>query len=227
MSSKVPGYGGVAPHYSGTQILAHFLYFIPLTDHDWLSPVYWSLAYEFVFYIFAALTFPFFAKRDPLATLVCAAFIVALKKTIAGNLDHRIFEFAFGVILARLTTETILSRNILAASLSLFFIFLTGGSLVALVLLVTGSAIYGLRKVEFGYLAFAIGGISYSLYLTHTTVGGRIINLGKRFSDGPTQELSLLVVALTVSLLFAFLYSKAIENPAIIIAHRIKTTRFK
>src|SRR5260370_32716067 len=63
LAARAPGFGGAPPSYSLGQVFAHFLYVIPLTHYSWLNIVYWTLAYEFVFYILAAFLWPLLAGR--------------------------------------------------------------------------------------------------------------------------------------------------------------------
>ena len=69
------GFQGDQPSYSLRQIVSHLFYVVPLTSHTWLSPVYWSLAYEFVFYIIVGLTFASLIRREIEWTILTAAFI--------------------------------------------------------------------------------------------------------------------------------------------------------
>ena len=64
--------------------------------------------------------------------------------------------------------------------------------------------------------------MSYSLYLTHTIVGGRVVNLGKRFVSGTLQELALVATALAVSMAFAWLFAFVVEKPAIRLSRKIR-----
>ena len=68
LSAAAPQFAGYEPAYSFAQIGFHLLYLIPLTGYEWLGPNYWSLTYEFVFYIIVGLTFPPVPmKRAPLS----------------------------------------------------------------------------------------------------------------------------------------------------------------
>jgi peptidoglycan/LPS O-acetylase OafA/YrhL len=59
-----------------------------------------------------------------------------------------------------------------------------------------------------------LGGISYSLYLTHLLIGGRIVNAGVRFAHTlPVQGL-LLAAALAASIAAAAVFSWLVEQPA-------------
>ena len=67
-----------------------------------------------------------------------------------------------------------------------------------------------------------LGAISYSLYLIHVPIGGRVINLGKRFIDHPWQEFLLSLLALAICLVFATAYHKYVELPAMNWSRQLK-----
>ncbi|MBB3777209.1 peptidoglycan/LPS O-acetylase OafA/YrhL [Erythromicrobium ramosum] len=71
-----------------------------------------------------------------------------------------------------------------------------------------------------------LGLISYSLYLVHVPVGGRVVNLGKRFTSGEVEYLVLSLIALAVSLIVSIVIFLLVERPAQIIARRISFPRF-
>lgn len=69
-----------------------------------------------------------------------------------------------------------------------------------------------------------LGSISYSLYLTHVPIGGRVVNLGRRWIDGLEAEFALSVAALAVSITFAYGFMRLVERPAIQLARRFTMT---
>jgi peptidoglycan/LPS O-acetylase OafA/YrhL len=84
---------------------------------------------------------------------------------------------------------------------------------VAFIALVTFFFIAFIDVPRIRILSF-LGAISYSLYLLHVPIGGRVINIGRRFIDGPVQELFLSLAALAVSLLVATIFCRYVEEPA-------------
>ena len=62
LSATAPAFEGGEPHYTFGQIAAHLFYLIPFTPYDWLNVVYWTLSYEFFFYISAGLLYPLIAR---------------------------------------------------------------------------------------------------------------------------------------------------------------------
>jgi peptidoglycan/LPS O-acetylase OafA/YrhL len=59
-----------------------------------------------------------------------------------------------------------------------------------------------------------LGSISYSLYLIHVPIGGRLINATVRFSLGPAMIAAATVVTLGVSILAATVFYRLVEKPA-------------
>jgi 5-methylcytosine-specific restriction endonuclease McrA len=84
----------------------------------------------------------------------------------------------------------------------------------------TAAAIYFCYSVRFDGKIWRsllwLGTISYSLYLTHLPIGGRVVNLGRRYLPADwSGELALSTVALMVSLVSAAVFHRMIERPAI------------
>ena len=63
--------------------------------------------------------------------------------------------------------------------------------------------------------------ISFSLYLTHTTIGGKVINLGLRFAKTDFQHYLLFLLALSASVGFAYLFFLVVEKPFIKVSKKI------
>jgi len=57
-----------------------------------------------------------------------------------------------------------------------------------------------------------LGAISFSLYLTHTRVGGRVLNLTESLTNNLLVRQFAVFVALAISLIFAWLFYHFIEK---------------
>jgi peptidoglycan/LPS O-acetylase OafA/YrhL len=64
--------------------------------------------------------------------------------------------------------------------------------------------------------------ISYSLYLTHVFIGGKVINLGLRFVNTNLQRYTLFFIALAVSVVSAHLFYLVIEKPSLKFSKRYR-----
>ena len=98
LAAITPGLGDGRPDYSWPQVASHLLYTIPLTHYPWISAAYWSLAYEFVFYIVAGLTFASLIERSVEWTVLMAALIVVALYPVEGAFDVCIVEFLVGML---------------------------------------------------------------------------------------------------------------------------------
>jgi peptidoglycan/LPS O-acetylase OafA/YrhL len=67
-----------------------------------------------------------------------------------------------------------------------------------------------------------LGSISYSLYLLYTIVGGRVVNLGLQFIDGPLGELGVVATAVAASVAASVVFNRLVERLAQKLSSRIK-----
>lgn len=230
LSAIAPGFKGGPPPSDPGQVGAHLLYLVPLTGHAWLQPVYWTLAWEFVFYILVGLLFPWFGTQQshlrlaalllvvkacvfisliPMLTCLFALGIAAQKVFIAiwrnGEGRHQTNKIAVAGF------ALLAAGDVLMMARSSIEVALVGASAA---LLIVGLPTFSLAGPVGRSLAW-LGAISYSLYLVHVPVGGRIVNLSRRFIDGPWQEFIVSLAALFCSLIFAALFHAIIERTAL------------
>lgn len=225
-SGAAPRFQGEAPNYSIGQLVSHLLYVIPLTAYHWVNPVYWSLAYEFVFYIIVGLTFSSLISRPIEVTGVAALTAVALAGFLLSGIDPRIAEFGIGALLMRGMVQPSLLPRIVPWMAALMLTIFIGSEAISVVIVgATMAAILLLRRREFGPWAIYCGAISYSLYLLHVPIGGRVINLGNRFGTGEAFDCLLIMLALAVSLLSAWLLVRLIEQPSMRASRRVTMPR--
>jgi peptidoglycan/LPS O-acetylase OafA/YrhL len=221
-ASVAPGYAGDAPNLSWAQLASHLFYMIPLTRYQWLNPVYWSLAYEFVFYITVGLTFSYLIERSVAVTVVLAFVALGLSFAVYRTVDVHIVEFLVGALLMRSAVSN--AKDIQAGVwlvASLVLVFFIGGIGTGIAVSLGASAILFLRSVEFGRWAIFFGSMSYSLYLIHLPIGGRFINLAKRYGGGPLYELAIVALALLMSLVAAMLLHRFVEAPSLMVSRKI------
>lgn len=222
LGSHAPGFKGADPVYDPVQIVAHFFYLIPFTSYGWLNVVYWTLAYEFAFYIIVGLTFVVLWPRPIYWTLGLTAVAVGLMWLVTRDIDSRIILFAVGIAAMRHYVGRDPAR--------VFWPVLAGCGLAMLAAGDVGTALVGVAtavvvvrvKIPSVPVLTWLGSISYSLYLIHVPVGGRVVNLGSRFGSGLLYEAALSLTALLVSILFAWGFSIAFEKAAMRLSQRIR-----
>jgi peptidoglycan/LPS O-acetylase OafA/YrhL len=192
---------------------------------EWYVPIYWTLAYEFQYYVCVALLFPLVASRVVSVRIGSVALLLAAKYALLAApaplfLNYAEY-FAFGIVLfqRRVGLSTLLECAILS------------------LLLVGCMAIDSLRFAIYGPLVIGVlisrdinwapgrmlGLVSYSLYLTHDTFGiwfrGALIT---KFDLGTQSAVTLAIIA---SIAFATLFYWLIERPSLMLSKRISYAR--
>jgi peptidoglycan/LPS O-acetylase OafA/YrhL len=215
------------PQFKGTtdglmdpwRIAAHLFYLIPLTGYEWLQPVYWTLAFEFAFYLSIGILFPAVAGNRQRGSFFLLSVACWLGVAFIG-LPARVLLFVMGfAVFRRLILGDPALRNLLIVAASFVVMAYTGAWLEASVGSVVVLSLWHHDRLPAlpGRLAKSLGGlglISYSLYLIHVPVGGRVVNLGKRFIDSEWQYLLLSIFALLVCFFVAALICRLVELPA-------------
>lgn len=196
------------------QLLAHLGYANAVMRYEWVNPVYWTLAIEAMFYVAVAIGFPYLARIDksPLVYLLILTlpFLVSDERWII----HYLPLFGMGIA----TFQFLIDRRQPWRYLGLLIALTTVGGLVmswpmAFAGLGTAVVIASIPQWELRPLAW-LGQISYSLYLLHLPIGGKIVNFGARYADSLLARLIVLAVAVAASLLGAWLLWRFVEMPA-------------
>jgi peptidoglycan/LPS O-acetylase OafA/YrhL len=220
LSASIPGFRGQEPVFDLVQVVSHAFYLTPFFGKDWLQPVYWTLLFEFVFYLCVALTYGIAIAKGKTAGFVAASLSV-IGFCLAGWLPDQSVLFVVGVATYGIAW-IVLSRTacLCVGIAALGFLALQGKPLEAAIGLVTMLWIIFGRDVRFsglaiGRVALWLASISYSLYLVHVPIGGRVVNLGLRFVDAPIAQLFLSLLALALSLTAAWAFHQAFERPSL------------
>jgi len=189
-----------------------------------INPVYWSLCYEEQFYIVMALSLMFTGARARAAYLV-AVTVAAIALNLSGWTVPGLFTgfwvpFAAGIgvyysvgeqmdrrIGALLLALCVISAAVLPTTGTFVSLF---GALVMLALAPFDG--WFARHASRAWLRplFVLGLVSYSLYLIHVPVGGRVLNLLTRV-DAPVWLCA--IAGAVSSVLCARLFFKWIERP--------------
>lgn len=216
-AANSPGFQGRPPDVATVQVLAHIAYLIPMTPYAWLQPVYWTLAFEFAFYL--TMTGLIGVLVSTRALPVCACLAALLCLIALGYASPLLGLFAIGCLVFRAHTgrDTIF-RSAIAIGFAGLAMGIVGAFAQALIGLLIASLILVPQSAQgaggfVGRGLKALGAISFSLYLLHVPVGGKIVNLGQRWLSSPSEHGALSIVALAGSLLAATLFWRFIELP--------------
>ena len=215
-STLAPGFNGEPFHFSWTVTLLHLGYLNAFFGYPWLNPVYWTLAIEFQYYILIALTFPLLASRDARVRSILIMLFAgtALMVPAPQFVCHWLFLFLYGITTFQYRAS-LLSRNayllhLIAVAAGAVYCY---GATIGLTGLLSALVIAFVNARSFGPLTW-LGHISYSLYLLHVPVGGRVINLSSRFAVTLPAQILAVLTAAAASIAAAWLLHKFVEYPA-------------
>jgi peptidoglycan/LPS O-acetylase OafA/YrhL len=211
----VPRLHGPAFTLTVSGLLLHLGYLNAFFHQGWLNPVYWTLAIEFQYYLGMGLIFGVLASRHAAIRYAGFALLGALAFLVPSPtlVFHYLFVFMLGMTTFQYFAGLLSLRGYLM-TMAIFTIgcTLTLGPMVAGVSLLTALVIAFVRR-DFRALSL-LGAISYSLYLIHVPVGGRILDLGLSHVHGGVARVLVLAVTLVLTIGVATLFYRFIERPA-------------
>jgi peptidoglycan/LPS O-acetylase OafA/YrhL len=224
ISSLSPGFDRQPP--STPQVLLHVVYLPALFGYDWLNAVYWTLGIEVQFYVLLAVSYPLLAHRASVSQLIWLAAATALSFVVTPEflVFRYLVVFAFGAVVF-LIVVGLVHRVVGIALLAMLSLstLIVHGLPVATVAVGTAALIALHARLSWPPL-LSIGALSYSLYLIHAPIGGRIVNFGSRYAEGAVAEFVVMLLAMLVSLAAAFLLYWLVERPSLRLAARLTRT---
>jgi peptidoglycan/LPS O-acetylase OafA/YrhL len=219
-STWIPGFrGAMPPALSVLEIFANITLTCDLLHQSWFGVVFWTLAIEAQYYVLVALSFGMvFAPQGRQHLLRYGTLFAWLLMPLIFRQGPTIFGwtaiFAMG-FLAILWQGRFL-RNwecCVGMVLACWVMWEVRGAASAIVGLATTIAILFLPKIDWKPLVW-VGTVSYSLYLLHVPIGGRVLNVLERFSHFELVKILAVPAALATSLLAAWLFFLLIEKPS-------------
>jgi len=203
-----PGFRGDWPHYTWGQLAAHVAYVNSFVHLRWVNVVFWSLGIEFQYYLLIGLTFPLLVARSAVRFGFLAV-LLAISALIRD--DALLFRYLPLFVAGMLTFQSragVISTRALLVGLAATAV---GGPTacvgIATALVIRFVELPSSRLTNFGLL-------SYSLYLLHVPIGGKIMNLGGRFAHGTPAIAAVLAVAMGASIVAAALFYRLVELPS-------------
>lgn len=211
----------LSPYYRGQpfnpdwgNVLGHLGYMNAFTGDTWLQDVYWSLAIEFEFYLGLALLFPILMSKNPVVRYLTMAALLAMAYIPTGH--AHVFQylpfFCMGIFYSMYLVKQLDKVP--------FFLFMIAATVICYLQfdkILTGLGISTILVIAFlkhvpKPLAF-LGHISYSLYLLHIPLGGRIINISQVLVKNQDLRVVIVWVALVVCIIASYFFYRWVEKP--------------
>lgn len=225
ISTLFPIYQGNPFSITGFNILLHLGYLVEFFDGIWMNPVYWTLAIEFQYYLVIGFLLILWNRNNKYLTIGTLLAFFALSFLPQQEIRFLMHTdiFTIGIICAFYRKEYINKLHFLIFVLIIGSVIYLHHNYVITILSVGATlGIAFLNNVKnFSWLIF-FGNISYSLYLLHVPIGGRIINLGKRFASSNFEKFLVIFMALIISVIAAWVFYKLIETPSHKLSRRIR-----
>ena len=216
LSVHMSGYRGAPWDVTVPQVLLHLGYLNAFAGYPWLNPVYWTLAIEFQFYLLIAVVLPavISSRRSVQYGILAIAIVAGLLVTDQAFVLRHLCVFAIGATAFQFRIGT-MGRRQFVGSLAILgtATALIHGVAPALVATATALTITYYRWAAPRALVF-LGAISYSLYLMHVPVGGRVINFASRHPDSVFWRVAGLTLAVFFSIVAAYVLYRFVELPA-------------
>lgn len=225
----------MSPHYNGLditpsakQIALHFGYLIPFfKDQTWIRPIYWTLAIEFQYYLSLGLLFPLIANNKMVYRVLSYIVVLSGPFLIKSFLPFHLPEFLFGISLFLYKSKIIGYKELIiltiAAGIEILFFHSMGKFVFASIAYI--SILY-FMEFKNKILSF-LGNISYSIYLFHSLIGMVLLNYLSHTIINPVYRLLLILLALGVSIIAAYLVYRFVELPSKMLSSKIKYKKDK
>lgn len=216
-AAQASGFAGQQVILNPSQLILHLGYLIPFSNYSWLNPVYWTLAIEFQFYLLTSVLFLLMSRLRNAGFFVLCLLLTGSSLLVAQ--DYLFFHYAAFFVLGfalykRFCGEISSIAFYALTALTVLTIGYTFDIRYCIAVCIPILMIHFTPTIQHKGLEF-LGKISYSLYLIHVPVGGKIINLSARFSEQEGPRILIVVVAYMFCIYTSYLFYRFIELPAL------------
>lgn len=212
-STLAPGFKGESFQFNFLQTISHVAYLPEHLGFKWLLPVYWSLEAEFHYYILIGLCLPLLWKSQ-------FSLLTGFALGLAASFFIPLYVFSFmplfimGIAVAAFKTGKLKQQILWPVVLACVAVSLVRHQPYTMAVTgVLSALLICYAEFKTGITEF-LGKISFSLYLLHVPIGGRIINFGGRYADTGWKVWAVLFIALSVTLATSWLFYKLVEYPS-------------
>ncbi len=215
---------GIPLKFAWPDFFFHFIYLNNFSLGNYYNVVYWTLGIEFQFYVIIGLLFTILGRSQIALIATMSVFLACSFINVTGM--QLIFQhlpiFGMGIITYFYLYKNQIGGVVFFALAAVFllqiYFFANIPMFFSTILASTVLMYWKFRHRIFDFLS----NISFSLYLTHTIIGGKIINLGLRAIHNDLERYALFFLALAASITFAYLFYVFIEKNAIAAGKKIR-----
>lgn len=215
-SSMIPWFHGGSPHFTFKQLIAHATLTCDFAKQVWLIPVCWTLPVEAQYYCLIGFTFPLLVSKHVALRYITVVlwFLFPWLIPVAPYVFPYCALFGFGIVVF-MGKKNLIARPMIIILLCMGFImqgiFKDWPSSIAALL--TSVFIWRVPTINSRLLIW-MGTISYSLYLIHIPIGGRVLNLYERLPHEYSIKWLGLVLACGVTIAASYIFYIYIERPS-------------
>lgn len=211
---------------SWLDIFSNLFFFTNFGLGDYINVVYWTLGIEIQFYVLIGLSFMLIKNSNGVILYILILLAISsLPKT--PNMDlifPNLSIFALGILTFFYKKKEMLKlRSFLILSFSiLVHIYFFLGTAVLIASCICLFILLFWTKTNKVIIFFS--NISFSLYLIHVTVGGKVINLVLRYINTLPERYLLFVSSFAITIFFSYLFYYIIEKPTLAWSKNIRYT---
>jgi peptidoglycan/LPS O-acetylase OafA/YrhL len=205
------------------RILYHIIFVIPFTAYNWYNPIFWTLGIEFQFYVLIGLLYALVTHKNKVVqygTLVLFGDSGFMLGDVRYVFVYSLF-FLQGIVLFLIMTKRI--NRVIGW---IFIVVCTGINLYHFLGVEIICSIIAVLSIAFLNInnkwSNLFGSVSYSLYLTHGLIGMNFIYLLMRYVENVGIKYLLVALAIILSLLFAYVFWKYVEEPSAKLSKKVK-----
>lgn len=221
LSSLNSNYKGSEYAINWSDVFANLFYLPDLLQLNWLQPLYYTLKIEFQYYIVIGLIFSLLVSKTDLFRILVFLVLIGFSFISSIDLFKYIGLFLLGIAAFLFKIEKVELKYFLISTIILLGIIFYQFYIDIVIVSALSLAYIFYMNRENKVLTF-LGNISFSLYLIHIPIGGKVINYGLRYVNNDFQKFLLFVLALATSIVVAYIFYLLIEKPAMKLSKQIK-----
>jgi len=208
-------------------LISNLTFTAAIVGLPWILVVAWTLAIEVQFYLAVVFLLPTLLARPALRVAAILVWM-ALPLVLPNTLYLPAFAALFGMgIASYLRTKNLIGTPVCAATLAVAAAVQAYRHDIPSALAGVATAVLIFSRPSENRVLSYLGMISYSLYLVHVPIGGRVANLGARLPPFPGRGIMVVLSAVAISVLAASIFHRVVEAPCIARSRRIGRQPFR